>query len=117
MFSVAEGFMETYPQLVKKEEIGTPVDLSQAYRLNEKYGDNIRVYPASMEIKNGETYALRSRAVCVVGISESIEEARKISLEGIKAIKGGALWHRTDIASKEHIERSIRHMEALRRRA
>jgi len=111
------GFMETYPQLVKKEEIGTPVDLSQAYRLNEKYGDNIRVYPASMEIRNGETYALRSRAVCVVGISESIEEARKISLEGIKAIKGGALWHRTDIASKEHIERSIRHMEALRRRA
>ena len=111
------GFMETYPQLVKKEEIGTPVDLSQAYRLNEKYGDNIRVYPASMEIRNGETYALRSRAVCVVGISESIEEARKISLEGIKAIRGGALWHRTDIASKEHIERSIRHMEALRRRA
>jgi phosphoribosylamine-glycine ligase len=69
-----------------------------------------------MELRDGETYALKSRAVCVVGISETIEDARNISLEGIKAIKGGALWHRNDIASKQHIEKSIRHMEALRKR-
>ncbi|RLI17783.1 hypothetical protein DRO54_11015 [Candidatus Bathyarchaeota archaeon] len=110
------GFAESFPQLVRKEEIGTPVDLSQAYRLSERYGENIRVYPASMEIRDNKTYPLRSRTVCVVGIGESIEEAREISLEGIKAIRGGALWHRNDIASKEHIEKSIRHMEALRRR-
>jgi len=110
------GFAEAFPQLVRKEEIGTPVDLSQAYRLTEKYGENIRVYPASMEVRNGKTYPLRSRTVCVIGIGESIEEAREISFEGIKAIKGGALWYRNDIASKEHIEKSIRHMEALRRR-
>ena len=69
-----------------------------------------------MEIRNNETFPLRSRTVCVVGIGENIETARKISLEGIKAIKGGALWHRNDIASKEHIEKSIRHMETLRRK-
>ena len=110
------GFINTFPQLVRKEEIGTPVDLTQAYRLAEKYGENIRIYPASMEIRNNETFPLRSRTVCVVGIGENIETARKISLEGIKAIKGGALWHRNDIASKEHIEKSIRHMETLRRK-
>jgi phosphoribosylamine-glycine ligase len=110
------GYAEAYPELVNKAELDKPVDLSKAYELSRKYGDRICVYPASMELRDGETYALKSRAVCVVGIGETIDEARNISLEGIKAIKGGALWHRTDIASKQHIEKSIRHMEALRRR-
>jgi len=110
------GFEEVYPERVRREEVGGPVDLSEAYRLRERYGDRMRIYPASMELRDSEVYALRSRAVCVVGIGDSIEEARRISLEGVKAIRGGALWHRGDIASREHIERSIRHMEALRGR-
>ena len=110
------GYMHTFPLRVDKGEIGKPVDLTKAYELTEKYGDKIRVYPAAVELRNGETYALKSRAVGVVGVGENIETARQISLEGIKAIKGGALWHRTDIASKQHIEKSIRHMEELRRK-
>jgi phosphoribosylamine-glycine ligase len=51
-----------------------------------------------------------------VGIGENIEEARKISIEGINAISGGALWCRRDIASKQHIEKSVRHMDELRRK-
>jgi len=109
-------YIHTFPNLVNKDEIGKSVDLTKAHELTKKYGDRIRVYPAGMELRNGETYALKSRAVGVVGIGENIEEARQISLEGIKAIKGGALWHRTDIASKQHIEKSIRHMEKLRRK-
>jgi hypothetical protein len=46
-------------------------------------------------------------------MENNIESAREISLEGVKAIKGGALWHRTDIASKEHITKSIEHMRNL----
>ncbi|MGQ9538715.1 MAG: ATP-grasp domain-containing protein [Candidatus Bathycorpusculaceae bacterium] len=110
------GFETVYPERVNKAEVGAPVDLSKAYKLCEKYGDNIRVYPASMEQRNSQVYALKSRAVAVVGIGETIEIARNVSLEGIKAIKGGALWHRTDVASKQHIEKSIRHMEELRKR-
>ena len=109
------GYMDTYPNLVNRDEIDRPVDLTEAYELERRHGDKIRVYPASMEIRNGETYALKSRAICVVGIGRSIEAAREISLEGIKAIKGGALWHRNDIASKQHIEKSIRHMAELRK--
>jgi hypothetical protein len=45
-----------------------------------------------------------------------LETARKVSLAGINAVKGGALWSRTDIASKRHIERSVKHMEELRRK-
>jgi len=110
------GYIDTFPQLVDKDEIGKPVDLAEAYELSKEYGDRIRVYPAGMELRNGETYALKSRAVGVLGVGENIEEARQISLEGLRAIKGGALWHRKDIASRQHIEKSIRHMEELRRK-
>jgi len=109
-------YIDTFPQIVNKSEIGKPVDLTKAYELTKKYHDKIRVYPAGMELRNGETYALKSRAVGVIGIDENIESARKISLEGIKAIMGGSLWHRTDIASKQHIDKSTRHMEELRRK-
>lgn len=110
------GYSSIFPNLANKKEIGKPVNLTKAYELTRKYGERIRVYPASMELRNSETYALKSRAISVIGIDETIEAARQISLEGIKSIEGGALWHRTDIASKQHIERSIRHMEELRRR-
>jgi phosphoribosylamine--glycine ligase len=110
------GYMDVFPQAIKKDEVGTPVDLTEAYKLAEKYENRMRVYPASMELRDGKTYALKSRAVAVVGIGENIEEARKISMEGINAISGGALWCRRDIASKQHIEKSVRHMDELRRK-
>jgi phosphoribosylamine-glycine ligase len=111
------GYAETFPRAVRTDYIGKPVDLSKAYGLREKYGDDIRIYPAAIEKRDGKTFAIKSRAVCAVGISDSIETARQISLEGLKAIKGGALWNRTDIASESHIEKSVRHMEKLRRKS
>jgi len=94
---------------------GNPyVDLSEAYKLAEKYGDKIRVYPGSMELRNDDrTYALKSRAVCVVGVGDSIPEAREVSLDGIQHIDG-PLWNRWDIGSEEHINKSIDHMKKLR---
>lgn len=89
------------------------MDLSEVYEL-AKYEGKLKVYPGSMEIRdNGETHTLTSRTVCCVGIAESIEEARNISLEGIVRIDG-PLWNRWDIASKEHIKASIEHMRRLR---
>ena len=109
------GYASVFPDLVKTAEVNQPVDLSEAEKLSVKYGDNIRVYPGSMETRDDDnTYALSSRAVCVVGTGDSIQAARKISLEGINAIKGGALWNRNDIASVEHIQKSVKHMEKLR---
>jgi len=110
------GYASAFPDLVKADETNQPVDLTEVERLSLKYGDDMRVYPASMDLRgDGNTYApLSSRAVCVVGIGDGIQAAREISLEGIRAIKGGALWHRNDIASVEHIQKSVRHMERLR---
>jgi phosphoribosylamine--glycine ligase len=110
------GYMGTFPEKVEKQEIGTTIDLNEAYALVKKYSDRIHAYPAALEQRNDEIYALKSRAVAVVGIGANIEEARQNSLEGTKAIKGGALWYRTDIASQQHIEKSIKHMQQLRRK-
>jgi len=107
-------YLNVFSSLVNLEEVGKPVDLSGAHKLGEKYGAKIRVYPGSMELRNGETYALKSRAVGVVGIGDTIQRAREISLEGIGAIKGGSLWYRRDVASREHVQKSIDHMKRLR---
>ncbi|MEA3255747.1 MAG: hypothetical protein U9Q22_07945 [Candidatus Altiarchaeota archaeon] len=107
------GFSSRFPEKVNTGEINTPVDLKGAYELG--YGDDLRVYPGSMKLGDDKkTYALGSRTVACVGIAGDIEGAREISLAGVKAITGGALWCRKDIASREHIERSIGNMKRLR---
>jgi len=108
------GFKNVFPHRVDRDDTKKPVDTSKAEELTKKYGNDIRIYPASMELRDKETYALSSRTVCVVGSGENIESARNVSLEGIRAIKGSSLWFRTDIASKEHVAKSIEHMRKLR---
>jgi phosphoribosylamine---glycine ligase len=108
------GYADVFPDKVNKSEVNSPVDLSKAQELTKKYGNRIRIYPGSMEIKNSNNYALKSRAIGVLGIGNTIEEARQISQEGAKAITGGELWNRTDVASKAHIAKAVSHMDSLR---
>lgn len=108
------GFLEAHPGRVDESQIGLPVDLTEAQAMADGDPSRLRVYPASMELRDGRIYPLRSRAVCTVGIGGSIQEARETALEALEKIKGGALWHRRDIASQEHINRSIAHMRSLR---
>jgi phosphoribosylamine--glycine ligase len=108
------GYAEVFPNQANIADVNTSVDLSKAQALTKKYGSRIRVYPGSMETRDDKNYALKSRAVGILGIGESIEEARVISLEGTKAITGGGLWSRTDVASKDNIAKAINHMERLR---
>jgi phosphoribosylamine--glycine ligase len=91
------------------------VHLDQAYRLSEENDGRLRVYPASLELRNGSTYSLSSRTVAVVGIADEIDEARRLSLEGIRSVKGSTLWYRRDIASEENIKLSVDRMTKLRR--
>ena len=90
------------------------VDLSAAHALQQKYGADLRIYPGSMELRaDGSTYALGSRTVCTVGIGDTLEVAREVSLDGIKHIDG-ALWNRWEIGAEEHVERAVRRMNELR---
>lgn len=108
------GYAILNPEKVVASATNTPIDLTKVDSLAKKYGDKIRVYPGSMETRDGKAYALKSRTIGILGIGGSIEEARQISQEGAKAITGGGLWNRTDIASKKHIAKSINHMNQLR---
>lgn len=104
----------TYGGKTKEYTGDTKIDLTGAIRMVEKLGTRMEVYPCSMELRDEGTFALKSRTVCAVGIGDDIAEARKISLKGLDAIKGGNLWSRTDIGSEEHINKSIEHIEKLR---
>ncbi len=104
----------TYGGYRKRCSCDRRTDLTEAYDLSQSLGGNLRVYPGSMEMReDGKTYALSSRAVACVGVGDSIESAREISLDGVATIDG-PLWNRVDIASNEHIQKSIENMKALR---
>ena len=94
--------------------LNQPIKLDEAYKLKQKLGDKLRVYPASIELREDKTYALSSRTVAVLGIAETIRDARELSMKGLEVIEGGALWYRKDIASSNHIQNSINHMKRLR---
>ena len=54
------GYSDNFPNNIDKLAINNPVDLSKAQALITKYGNNIRVYPGSMETRDGKNYALKS---------------------------------------------------------
>ncbi len=93
------------------------VNYERAKKLAEE-NSSLRVYPGSMELPESsfayrETYMLKSRALALVGLGETIEEARNLPLKAADSVEGES-WRRTDIASKEHIRQSIEHRERLR---
>ncbi len=108
------GYDKRFPEKVAKNEVGECVELTEAYRLVEKTKGTLRVYPGSMEQRGDGVYALKSRVVACVGIGDSIEEARETSRSGIRSVRGGSLWSRGDVAAKQHIQKSVEHMRALR---
>lgn len=109
------GYSDTFPNRVATDEVNMNVELSKAYMLEKTSKDNIRIFPASIELRRGKFHALTSRTVAAVGIGNSLSDARDLSLKGIRAIEGGALWHRNDIAASEHIRKSVNHIDQLRR--
>jgi phosphoribosylamine--glycine ligase len=90
------------------------INLQKAYSLCDSSDGRLRLYPGALELKNGKTEALSSRTVALVGIGKNIQVARQRSLEGVKAVEGGSLWNRRDIASREHIQKSVIRMNSLR---
>ncbi len=99
-----------------KDKITRKINLDNTYDLKKAWGDAIKIFPASIELKNDETFALSSRTIAIVGIADSISSARDISLKGVRSVRGERFRNRNDIASDQHIARSIDHMKKLRNR-
>jgi len=93
-----------YPENPVKTEIFVDED---------KFWQNNKIYYASVYEENNKIFSTHSRAIAVLGIGETIEEAEKIAEDSTKFVKGN-LYHRKDIGTKELINKRIEHMKKIR---
>jgi phosphoribosylamine--glycine ligase len=73
-----------------------------------------RLYYSSVDKKEDGLYLSSSRAIGIVGIANTLEEARKIAEEGVKAVSGPVAY-RTDIGTDALIQKRIDHMKKIRK--
>lgn len=73
-----------------------------------------RLYYASVDQRTDGLYMSTSRAIGVVGLADTIEEAEKIAESAIGAVKG-PVSHRPDIGTKPLLEKRVRHMKKIRK--
>jgi phosphoribosylamine---glycine ligase len=96
---------------------GLPKDHPDAQSTSAKIemGDvgKARLYYASVDKRADGLYMSTSRAIGVVGIADSLDEAEQIAEKAVSAIKG-PVDHRPDIGTKPLIEKRIRHMQQIR---
>ena len=96
---------------------GLPADHPDAAssRAKIEVGDvgKARLYYSSVDKKEDCLYLSSSRAIGIVGIANTLEEARKIAEEGVKAVKGPVAY-RTDIGTDALIQKRIDHMKKIR---
>ncbi|RLI66384.1 MAG: phosphoribosylamine--glycine ligase [Promethearchaeia archaeon] len=73
-----------------------------------------KIYYASVSEEDGKIFTSTSRAIAVLGIADSIEEAEEIAENATQYIHG-ELFHRTDIGTQALINQRVQHMwEILR---
>jgi phosphoribosylamine--glycine ligase len=73
-----------------------------------------RLYYSSIDQRPDGLYMTSSRAIGVVGIAESLEEAERIAESGVSAIHG-RVDHRPDIGTEPLIRKRIQHMERIKK--
>jgi phosphoribosylamine---glycine ligase len=97
---------------------GLPADHPDAAssRAKIEVGDvgKARLYYSSVDKKEDGLYLSSSRAIGIVGIANTLEEARKIAEEGVKAVSGPVAY-RTDIGTDALIQKRIEHMKKIRK--
>jgi len=72
-----------------------------------------RLYYASVDKRADGLYMSTSRAIGVVGIADTLEDAETIAEKAVAAVKG-PVAHRPDIGTKPLIRKRIEHMKKIR---
>ncbi|MEA1944561.1 MAG: phosphoribosylglycinamide synthetase C domain-containing protein, partial [Euryarchaeota archaeon] len=75
-------------------------------------GDALLFYSSVYE-KEGKVYTTGSRAIAILGIAQTIEDAEKIASSGLSGIHGD-LRARSDIGTAALIQKRIQHAARLR---
>ena len=99
---------EGYPVNPKRDE-KIFIDKKELEKIGAKY------YYASVYREGGDVYTTTSRAMGVLGISNSLEKAEKIAEAGVGCIKG-KLFHRKDVGTLKLLQKRINHMNSLLKR-
>jgi len=73
-----------------------------------------RLYYSSVDKKEDGLYLSSSRAIGIVGIADTLDAARKIAEEGVKAVRGPVAY-REDIGTDALIQKRIDHMKKIRK--
>jgi phosphoribosylamine--glycine ligase len=96
---------EGYPVNPKKDE---PI------AINKKKLDKIgaKYYYASVYREGDKIYTTTSRAIGILGISNSLENAEKIAEKGVGYVQG-KLFHRKDVGTRNLLQKRIDHMNSL----
>lgn len=71
------------------------------------------VYYASVNERGGKVYTTSSRSVGIVGIADTVDEAERISENGVKHVRG-RIHVRHDIAKKAMLDAKVRRMDEIR---
>jgi len=97
---------------------GLPADHPDAASSKAKIevGDvgKARLYYSSVDKREDGLYLSSSRAIGIVGIADTLADARKIAEEGVKAVKGHVAY-REDIGTDALIQKRIEHMKNIRK--
>ncbi|MFX0104501.1 MAG: phosphoribosylamine--glycine ligase [Candidatus Hodarchaeota archaeon] len=96
---------EGYPVNPKKDEL-VKINKEKIDKTGAKY------YYASVYREGEKIYTTTSRAIGVLGIANSLEEAEKIAEAGVECIKG-KLFHRKDVGTRKLLQKRIDHMNSL----
>jgi phosphoribosylamine--glycine ligase len=100
-YLVPEGYPIS-PQSQKEVEIDT--------QNLQKIG--AKIYYASVDKQGDQIFTTSSRAIAILGIADTIEEAEKIAEQGVQYVSG-PLFHRSDIGTLAMIEARTMHMKSL----
>jgi len=97
---------EKYPEKAKKKERIT---------IEERvlWDNGAKAYVDSLELKKDKILLTNERAVAICTSGATVEEA-EAKAEGATTSIGGKVRHRKDIATKEYLEKSMKHMAMVR---
>lgn len=101
------------PANYPENPVKTEISVDEEKILKESKG-NAKIYYASVYEENGKIFSTHSRAVALLGIGKTIEEAEITAENNIKFVKGN-LYHRKDIGTKELIEKRMECMKRIRK--
>ena len=96
---------EGYPVNPKRDQ-PIIIDKKKLEKIGAKY------YYASVYREGNNIYTTNSRAIGILGISKSLEDAEKIAEKGVGCVEG-KLFHRKDVGTRNLLQKRINHMHSL----